>query len=92
MRMFWALVLLVLAGLFGWGCSKNADINYRDTLATLERGEARGHLVLTVGGSPLSVGMKQVFFAGPENGAFAFDGDVDFKTDKPTALSDEQPE
>lgn len=76
--LLWAfgLVLMVLL----WGCSdQGMDMTHRDALDWLERGEARGHLTLSTGGSPLTAGMKQVFFLGPENTSMAFDGDIDYR-------------
>ena len=69
-----ASVVLLLAG-----CA-NGDkgLGARDALAILQEGGARGHLTFSMGGSPLSAGMKQVFFLGPENTVVSFDGDVDF--------------
>ncbi len=67
----WALPGLV-------GCSKNGDFEWRDQIQVLKDGQADGHLTMSMGGSPFSLGMKQIFFAGPENASFAFDGDIDF--------------
>lgn len=91
MRLFLALALLALAACLGSGCKSAGTMDVRDTLAILERGKASGHVTMTTGGSPLTAGMKQTFFLGPENAGFAFDGNIDFGGNEPTPLSDEQP-
>lgn len=71
---FLGLYVLVGAG----GCAEEDRLSQRDFVGMLRAGEARGHLTMVSGGSPTSAGMKQVFFLGPENASFAFDGDIDF--------------
>ncbi len=78
------LLLAVCAGCTG--ADGKPTMQMQDTLTVLQDGQARGHLSFAVGGSPLSAGMKQVFFAGPENLNMTFDGDVNFSaapTDEP---------
>jgi hypothetical protein len=76
-----ALGLAVLFSLGILGCQgtgSEGKLMVRDYLDVLQAGNADGHLTVSTGGSPLQVGMKQVFCAGPENCALAFDGDIDF--------------
>lgn len=47
------------------------------TLATLQEGKARGHIVLVTPGS-ISAGQQTEFFFGARGSTLSFDGDVDF--------------
>lgn len=57
------------------GCKD--ELQHQNTLEFLQQGKARGHLVITTTGA-LSAGMRTVFFAGADETAVSFDGDVDF--------------
>lgn len=79
------LALLFLAGcLSATGCAPratsmaDADANRQSWLSALRAAKAKGHFRMEQGGSPLSIGQKTVFFAGPENMSMMFDGSVDF--------------
>ncbi len=71
-----AMVLACLAGCQG-------KMTPSDTITMLERSGARGHLVITAGGSPLSAGMSQNFFLGSPQMSVSFDGDIDFGKAEP---------
>lgn len=71
------LVLAILVGCSSPGPNGESNAQYGAMLDFLERNHARGHLSLSAGGSPFAAGMKQVFFLGPENASFSFDGDID---------------
>lgn len=75
---------IVTIGLFGLlaGCANKNSQAIGPYMDALRQANARGHLSFSAGGSPLSVGAKQVFFAGPENVSISFDGDVDFTRPK----------
>jgi len=70
------LFVVCLVGCQGSGT--DGAITARDGLDFLERGNAVGAFIYTHGGSPLSIGSKQVFFAGPENSSASFNGTIDF--------------
>lgn len=61
-----------------FGCATEQRDGVDMFFDNLERAHARGHASVAGGGSPLSIGAKQTFFAGPENAIYTFDGDVDF--------------
>lgn len=58
------------------GCSDQGQND--NVMRFLQEGGAAGDLSMSSGGSPLSAGMKQTFFLGPENASFSFDGKIDF--------------
>lgn len=60
------------------GCGGDGKVTMRDTMGFLQAGQARGHVNIASGGSPLGAGMKQTFFLGPEDQVITFDGDIDF--------------
>ncbi len=70
------IVLVMFTGCLATGCADSAQNNA--TMKFLIDGQARGHIVLTAGGSPVAAGMKQTFFLGSENAALSFDGNIDF--------------
>ncbi len=72
------LALLLILLLASSGCAQGDRLSAADTVQMLKDAGARGHLVITTGGSPLSAGQKLVFFLGPEDASLSFDGDVDF--------------
>jgi len=78
LRVLSASAVLLAPGCLAGCANGEKGLDPRDTLAMLQEGGARGHLTVSVGGSPLSAGMKQTFFLGPENSVISFDGDVDF--------------
>ena len=67
------LALVSLAALAGCQNAQTTSI----TLDALERGNARGELMLTTGGA-VSAGMRQTFFLGADESALSFHGSVDF--------------
>ena len=80
-------LMMCAAALLLFGCQGSGSggkVTVGDTLDVLRAGEARGHLVVTTGGSPLSIGAKTILHAGPESATLAFDGEVDFSTHEPT--------
>jgi hypothetical protein len=82
----WWILGFALAAVAVAGCSGSGDegqMTYRDTIAMLQAGQFHGQLTGSTGGSPLAVGSKQVFFAGPENASLSFDGAVDFRGASP---------
>jgi len=68
-------ILAFVLGVLGLGCQNQQT--YDQTLATLQQGKARGHLVVTTDGK-LGFGASQTFFGGANAGSLSFDGDVDF--------------
>lgn len=74
LRLIVGAVIVFLLG----GC---ADIKTADALTILERGGFEGEIQISTGGSPLSAGMKQIFYLGPENASLTANGHVKF--DKP---------
>ena len=77
-RILSCAILAWLATIFGGGLFGCKSFTPETSLVFLERGKATGHLVMTGGGSPLSLTAKTVFSAGPENASFSFDGNIDF--------------
>jgi hypothetical protein len=71
----WAALAAIVASAIG--CAEGEGISVQDSLKMLERGQARGHLVVTSTESPLSVAQKTRLSLGPEV-TVAFDGDVDY--------------
>lgn len=57
-------------------------------MAALERGKAKGHLVLTTDGS-VHLGYDQSVYAGLRKTTLSFNGDIDFSdVEEPTPLPD----
>ncbi len=74
-RLLVGITLLLLLVLLPLGCADAESAQV--TLDRLERGGARGHLILTAGGPP-GVGASNHFYLGTPSATLAFDGDIDF--------------
>ena len=83
MRRKLALIVFLVASMLP-GCAPkarsmaDAQANRESWMAVLKAAKFKGHVRMEQGGSPLSIGQKTVFFAGPENMSFEADGSIDF--------------
>lgn len=76
---FSLIIIVALSGCAGKDATFEQQQQARaDFIQNLKDAKFKGRAWMKNGGSPLSVGSKNVFFLGPENMESGFEGDVDF--------------